>query len=48
MSDNKSFWYIYLLGCADGSIYTGITNDDEKALERAGYYMKSMPAWAEE
>ncbi len=22
--------------------------DDKKTLERAGFYMKSMPAWAEE
>jgi putative endonuclease len=27
MSDDKNFWYLYLLRCADGSIYTGISND---------------------
>lgn len=25
-------WYCYLLECADGSLYTGITNDLEKRL----------------
>jgi len=25
-------WVIYLLGCKDGSLYTGITNDLEKRL----------------
>jgi len=29
MSDDKNFWYLYLLRCADGSIYTGISNDVE-------------------
>ena len=31
-------WYLYLLRCKDGSLYTGITTDVEKRLEahRAG------------
>lgn len=31
-------WYLYILRCADDSLYTGITNDVEKRLEahRAG------------
>lgn len=31
-------WYLYLLECEDGSIYTGITNDVEKrfAAHQAG------------
>jgi len=48
VADEKNCWYLYLLRCADGSICTGITNDDKKALERATLYMKSMPAWVEE
>ena len=24
---NQGFWYVYLLRCADGSIYTGITKN---------------------
>src|SRR4030067_591725 len=27
MSNGKNFWCLYLLRCADGSIYTGISND---------------------
>lgn len=27
-------YYVYLLECADGSIYTGITNDLKKRLKR--------------
>lgn len=31
-------WYLYILSCGDGTLYTGITNDVEKRLEvhRAG------------
>ncbi len=31
-------WYLYILRCRDGSLYTGITTDVEKRLEahRAG------------
>jgi predicted GIY-YIG superfamily endonuclease len=29
MANDKGFWYLYLLRCWDGSIYTGITNDVE-------------------
>ena len=31
-------WYLYILRCKDGSLYTGITTDVEKRLEthRAG------------
>ena len=31
-------WYLYILRCGDGTLYTGITNDVEKRLEahRAG------------
>jgi len=27
VSDMGALWYVYLLRCADGSIYTGITTD---------------------
>ena len=26
-------WYLYILRCGDGTLYTGITNDVEKRLE---------------
>ena len=31
-------WYLYILRCGDGTLYTGITNDVEKrlAVHRAG------------
>ena len=31
-------WYLYILRCGDGTLYTGITTDTEKRLEahRAG------------
>lgn len=28
-----SIWYLYILRCRDGSLYTGITTDVEKRLE---------------
>lgn len=33
-----SNWYLYILRCGDGTLYTGITTDVEKRLEahRAG------------
>lgn len=27
-------WYVYILQCADGSLYTGITNDPDRRLEQ--------------
>lgn len=29
----ESTWYLYILRCKDGSLYTGITTDVEKRLE---------------
>lgn len=26
-------WYLYILECGDGTLYTGVTNDLEKRLE---------------
>ena len=28
-----SDWHVYILCCADGSLYTGITNDTERRLD---------------
>ncbi|WP_293267496.1 GIY-YIG nuclease family protein [Neptunomonas sp.] len=30
---NTSTWYIYILCCADGSLYTGITTDCDRRLK---------------
>ena len=29
----KETWFLYLLKCADGSLYTGITNDLDRRLQ---------------
>ncbi|MGN0977937.1 MAG: GIY-YIG nuclease family protein [Faecousia sp.] len=29
----ETIWYLYILCCADGTLYTGITTDVEKRLE---------------
>ena len=29
----ESNWYLYILRCADGTLYTGITTDVERRLE---------------
>ena len=29
----ESVWYLYILRCGDGSLYTGITTDVDKRLE---------------
>lgn len=29
-----TMWFVYILRCADGSLYTGSTNDLQKRLER--------------
>lgn len=30
----ESIWYLYILRCGDGSLYTGITTNVEKRLEQ--------------
>lgn len=30
----EQIWYLYMLRCRDGSLYTGITTDVEKRLEQ--------------
>lgn len=38
-------WYLYILQCGDGSLYTGITTDVEKRLEahRSGKGARNTP-----
>ncbi len=33
MKKVKAIWYLYILNCADGSLYTGITTDVERRLK---------------
>ncbi|GGO79709.1 hypothetical protein GCM10011348_14650 [Marinobacterium nitratireducens] len=28
----EQYWYVYILSCADGSLYTGVTTDPERRL----------------
>ena len=32
MKKNTEEWFVYIVRCADGSLYTGITNDLERRL----------------
>jgi predicted GIY-YIG superfamily endonuclease len=34
ITESASAWVVYILRCADGSLYTGITNDLWKRLEK--------------
>lgn len=34
MSSNECLWFVYILRCADGSLYTGITTDLERRLDQ--------------
>lgn len=34
MKEISKKWYVYMLECADGSIYTGITNDIKARLAK--------------
>ena len=36
-----SKWYVYILECADGSLYTGITTDVNRRLLEHNYSFKS-------
>ena len=41
-------WFIYILRCGNGDLYTGITNDLERRLEqhqsgRGGWFTKTTP-----
>jgi putative endonuclease len=34
MGQSNKMWFVYLVRCRDGSIYTGITDDIEKRLRK--------------
>ena len=34
MSSSEKTWYVYLLECADGTLYTGITLDPERRVKQ--------------
>ena len=34
MSANSSSWFVYMLRCSDGSIYTGVSNDVSARVEK--------------
>jgi putative endonuclease len=34
MAKSKTRWWVYILRCADGSLYTGITTDVERRLRQ--------------
>ena len=55
----KTVWYVYLAACADGTLYTGITNDLKRRIKQhngklrggARYTAARRPivlAWSEE
>jgi len=33
MSEGSDIWYVYMVRCSDGTLYTGITNNLEKRIE---------------
>jgi len=33
-SDGSDTWFLYMVECRDGSLYTGITNDIERRLQQ--------------
>ncbi len=33
MKENPGLWWVYILRCRDGSLYSGITNDIDQRLE---------------
>lgn len=34
-------WYVYMLSCADGTLYTGITNDIGRRVDEHNHSIKS-------
>ncbi len=34
--ESTTEWFVYILECADGTLYTGITNNLERRLEQHG------------
>ena len=48
MREEGSRWFVYLLRCRDGSLYTGLTTDPERRLQqhtsgRGARYTRSHP-----
>ena len=48
LSKRRAAWHLYILECADGSLYTGITLDVEKRLAahqsgKGSKYLRSRP-----
>ena len=41
MSSSENNWYVYIVECADGSLYTGITTDVNRRLLEHNYSFKS-------
>ncbi|MCJ8273584.1 MAG: GIY-YIG nuclease family protein [Psychrosphaera sp.] len=41
MTTNKSQWFVYVLRCADNSLYTGITTDVERRVKEHNSKTKS-------
>ena len=33
MSKSSDIWFVYMVRCSDGTLYTGITNDLEKRIK---------------
>jgi putative endonuclease len=33
MAKNDDIWYVYMVRCSDGTLYTGMTNDLPKRIE---------------
>jgi len=41
MSSSQNKWYVYIVECADGSLYTGITTDVNRRLLEHNYSFKA-------
>jgi len=41
MYSSQNNWYVYIVECADGSLYTGITTDIKRRLLEHNYSFKS-------
>lgn len=42
---NDDSWYVYILGCADGSLYTGVTRDTERRLRQHNGELRGGPKY---
>ena len=41
MSSSQNKWYVYIVECSDGSLYTGITTDVDRRLLEHNYSFKA-------